>query len=124
MYAQSTICKPLYPCTDVFDSYSSPVVPIVIANLCVVLHLAGAYALFSAPVFYLTETSVTKSAKLSNGSAIAFRVIWRTFYVALLGLLGALMPFFNAFVGEKEFEGHLRPTCILSTRPLQGWWEA
>jgi hypothetical protein len=35
-------------------------------------------------------------------NAIAFRVIWRILYVGVIGLLGALMPFFNAFVGETE----------------------
>ena len=97
--AQSTVQEPLYPCTDVFDSYSSPVVPIVIANLCVVLHLVAAYAMFSAPVFALVEASVTKSAKLSNKTAIAFRVIWRICYIATLGLLGGIAPFFSSIVG-------------------------
>ena len=87
------------PSTDLFDSYSSPKVPIVIANLLVVIHLAGAYAMYTAPVFYLVETSMTRATKMSNNAAVAFRVIWRVSYVAIIGLLGALMPFFNAFVG-------------------------
>jgi hypothetical protein len=58
--AQSTVQEPLYPCTDVFDSYSSPVVPMIIANLSVAIHLAGAHTVYAAPVFYLMETSVQR----------------------------------------------------------------
>ncbi len=36
-----------------FNSYNTPSWPIIVANFCVVVHLAGAYAVFSAPFFNL-----------------------------------------------------------------------
>lgn len=89
--------------TDLFDSYSSPAWLIVVANMCVVVHLAGAYAVFSAPFFRLVEVSALRMAKArhvstSAGMRTTIRVLWRVVYVGAIAVVAACLPFFSDFV--------------------------
>ncbi|XP_020208495.1 amino acid permease 6 [Cajanus cajan] len=85
-----------------------------IGNVFIVIHLVGAYQVFSQPIFTLVEGWCAKRWPESNFMAKeyhvriplvgtyrvnAFRVIWRTLYVILTSVVAILLPFFNSIVG-------------------------
>ncbi|KAL3638510.1 Amino acid permease 6 [Castilleja foliolosa] len=82
-----------------------------IANLCIVIHLVGAYQVFSQPIFGLVEKwsrekwvdnkFITKEYPIAGGkfNLNLFRLVWRTIYVICTTIFAMLFPFFNNFVG-------------------------
>ncbi|KAL2537224.1 Amino acid permease 6 [Forsythia ovata] len=85
-----------------------------LANLCIVVHLLGAYQVFCQPIFAFVERWSSKKWAGSNfitkeysigmpfcGSfnISFFRLVWRTTYVIFTTILAMLFPFFNDFVG-------------------------
>ncbi|CAA6675030.1 unnamed protein product [Spirodela intermedia] len=88
-----------------------------IANLCIVLHLAGAYQVFAQPIFAAVEKSVASrwpEAKFvstvykvrlpfsTGGRTLSFaapKVALRTAMVVLTTVVAALVPFFNSVLG-------------------------
>ncbi|EHA8591815.1 putative Amino acid permease 1 [Cocos nucifera] len=92
-----------------------------IANVCIVVHLVGAYQVFSQPIYAAVEKLIAERCPnnkmltyehrvTSNGhlacSVNMFRLIWRTIFVVISTLLAILMPFFNdvlAFLGAVGF---------------------
>ncbi|KAK3130636.1 hypothetical protein QOZ80_6BG0495970 [Eleusine coracana subsp. coracana] len=82
------------------------------ANVCIVVHLVGAYQVFTQPIFAAVETwaaarwpgaafltrehAVVPGGKLSVN---AFRMTWRTAFVVVSTVLAILMPFFNDILG-------------------------
>ncbi|XP_020596680.1 amino acid permease 3-like [Phalaenopsis equestris] len=85
-----------------------------IANICIVVHLLGAYQVFSQPVFAAVENCVKQkwpNLKILNKEMIdtswryypikinLFRLIWRTAFVVTSTLLAIIMPFFNDIMG-------------------------
>lgn len=86
-----------------------------IANACVVVHLVGAYQVFSQPLFAFVEdwVSVTypKSQAIHKNYKInlplhrpayklnLFRLIWRIAFVVFTTLAAMLLPFFNDILG-------------------------
>ncbi|XP_028767999.1 amino acid permease 4-like [Neltuma alba] len=85
-----------------------------IANLAIIVHLVGAYQVFSQPLFAFVEKwSAHKWAKSNFVTAEyeipiplygvyqlnLFRLVWRTIFVLLTTLIAMLMPFFNDVVG-------------------------
>lgn len=85
----------------VLDSFSSPVAPIVVANIAVCIHLIPAYTVYAQPTFALVEEH---AARIANGkldgkwAARVFRLVWRSLYVVTLAFIAALLPFFGDFV--------------------------
>ncbi|GFQ06945.1 amino acid permease 6 [Phtheirospermum japonicum] len=81
------------------------------ANVCIAVHLVGAYQVFAQPIFGFVEKScsekwpgnkfITAEHKLLNGSYTinVFRLLWRTVYVVLTAVIAMIFPFFNGFVG-------------------------
>ncbi|RAL49427.1 hypothetical protein DM860_012860 [Cuscuta australis] len=81
------------------------------ANACVVIHLVGAYQVFTQPVFALAESwSRTRwphspleyDVRVPLGGNLrlsVFRLVWRTAYVAFTTLVAMIFPFFNAILG-------------------------
>ncbi|KAK7258031.1 hypothetical protein RIF29_32415 [Crotalaria pallida] len=85
-----------------------------IANLAIVVHLVGAYQVFSQPLFAFVEKWSARKWPNSN-LVIAeyeipipyfgvyqlnlFRLVWRTLFVLLTTIIAMLMPFFNDVVG-------------------------
>ncbi|KAL3619558.1 Amino acid permease 6 [Castilleja foliolosa] len=81
------------------------------ANVCIAIHLIGAYQVFAQPIFGFVEKScsrrwpenkfITTEHKLLNGSYTInlFRLVWRTAYVVLTAVVAMIFPFFNGFVG-------------------------
>ncbi|KAL2622574.1 hypothetical protein R1flu_002779 [Riccia fluitans] len=85
-----------------------------IANMCLVVHLVGAYQVFAQPVFSFMEGYVSKRRPhnyfinknfeliLPRGITSQwnlFRLTWRTIYVVVTTFLALLIPFFNAITG-------------------------
>ncbi|CAA0830990.1 Amino acid permease 6 [Striga hermonthica] len=82
-----------------------------IANLCIVIHLVGAYQVFAQPIFGLVE-KWSKEKWPESGFIVGeyplacgkfnlnmLRLVWRSFYVIFTTVFAMLFPFFNNFVG-------------------------
>ncbi|XP_019165684.1 PREDICTED: amino acid permease 6-like [Ipomoea nil] len=85
-----------------------------LANVCIIVHLLGAYQVFTQPVFAFVEERCKRrwpaSRFVNQETAIevpylpklrfsAFRLVWRSAYVVMITLISMLLPFFNDFVG-------------------------
>lgn len=85
-----------------------------LANVCIVIHLVGAYQVFAQPLFQFVEGKCKE--KYPENKFITrehpidipfvgvyymnfFRLVWRTLYVIMTAILAMLFPFFNDFVG-------------------------
>ncbi|XP_043711639.1 amino acid permease 6-like [Telopea speciosissima] len=84
------------------------------ANICIAIHLIGAYQVFCQPIFGFVENRCNQrwpeNGFLTNEYAVNipfygsyyinfFRLIWRTAYVILTSVLAMILPFFNDFIG-------------------------
>nr|XP_043614874.1 amino acid permease 6-like isoform X2 [Erigeron canadensis] len=84
------------------------------ANICIAVHLIGAYQVFCQPIFGFVEKKCRKRWPESNfinyEHAInvpfcgelhfnMFRLVWRTAYVTVTALIAMIFPFFNSFLG-------------------------
>ncbi|KAG8075519.1 hypothetical protein GUJ93_ZPchr0006g43922 [Zizania palustris] len=84
------------------------------ANVCIVVHLVGAYQVFSQPIFAAVETWAAKrwpnadfinrehpvvSGKRCRFSVNMFRLTWRTAFVVASTVVAIVMPFFNDILG-------------------------
>ncbi|PWA81227.1 amino acid permease 1 [Artemisia annua] len=85
-----------------------------IANVCIAIHLIGAYQVFCQPIFGFVEMKCKQkwpeSKFITREHAInvpccgelsfnMFRLVWRTAYVTLTALIAMIFPFFNSFLG-------------------------
>ncbi|OMO63410.1 Amino acid transporter, transmembrane [Corchorus olitorius] len=85
-----------------------------IANVCIIIHLVGAYQVFCQPIFKLVEDWCSNrwpnNSFIKQGSPInlpvvgvyhfsAFRLVWRTAYVIVTTVLAMIFPFFNDILG-------------------------
>ncbi|KAF3447428.1 hypothetical protein FNV43_RR12614 [Rhamnella rubrinervis] len=85
-----------------------------LANVCIAVHLIGAYQVFCQPIFGFVESRCSKrwpeSKLVTSEYAVNipfhgvyylnwFRVIWRSLYVILTAVMAMIFPFFNDFVG-------------------------
>ncbi|XP_065847638.1 amino acid permease 6-like [Euphorbia lathyris] len=85
-----------------------------IANICIAIHLVGAYQVFCQPVYNFVEKSCHKrwpeSKFITSEHAVhipfygvyyvnSFRFVWRTLYVIVTAILAMIFPFFNDFLG-------------------------
>ncbi|KAJ7282123.1 hypothetical protein O6H91_08G055600 [Diphasiastrum complanatum] len=84
------------------------------ANICIFVHLVGAYQVFCQPLFALVENWVERlwpdSRFIHKNYVLTiptigalqmnlFRSVWRSLFVTMTTLVAALLPFFNAIVG-------------------------
>ncbi|XP_043812322.1 amino acid permease 6 isoform X2 [Manihot esculenta] len=84
------------------------------ANVCIAVHLIGAYQVFSQPVFSFVEKNChqkwpeTKFITREHAINIpffgvyylnSFRLVWRTVYVIVTAVVAMIFPFFNDFLG-------------------------
>ncbi|KAL9331107.1 hypothetical protein ACSQ67_000717 [Phaseolus vulgaris] len=84
------------------------------ANICIAVHLVGAYQVFVQPIFgFVEKWSKEKwpesqfingehgvNVPLCEGITLNFfRMFWRTTYVIITAVLAMLFPFFNDFLG-------------------------
>ncbi|XP_038718086.1 amino acid permease 6-like [Tripterygium wilfordii] len=85
-----------------------------IANVCIAIHLIGAYQVFCQPTFSFVEkkcqqhwpenTLITREYALNIPRygvyhVNFFRLVWRTAYVIVTAVVAMILPFFNDFVG-------------------------
>ncbi|KAG9145419.1 hypothetical protein Leryth_025217 [Lithospermum erythrorhizon] len=75
-----------------------------IANICIAIHLIGAYQVFCQPIFGFVESYCSKrwpeSKFINSEHGISlFRLVWRTAYVAVTSVVAMIFPFFNDFLG-------------------------
>ncbi|GAV69712.1 Aa_trans domain-containing protein [Cephalotus follicularis] len=84
------------------------------ANVCIAVHLIGAYQVFCQPIFGFVERQCNKrwpeNKFISTEYGILiprygvyniniFRLVWRTAYVIVTAVIAMLFPFFNDFLG-------------------------
>ncbi|XP_072986539.1 amino acid permease 6-like [Typha latifolia] len=85
-----------------------------IGNICVAIHLIGAYQVFCQPIFhfaerwacrrwpdnsFLTAEQIVDIPLIGELPFSFFRLIWRTLYVILTALVAMIFPFFNDVLG-------------------------
>lgn len=85
-----------------------------IANVAIVIHLLGAYQVFSQPIFAFVEKWVSKNRQNSKFvtkeikilvpgirpySLNLFRLVFRTCFVILTTVIAMMLPFFNDVLG-------------------------
>lgn len=81
-----------------------------IANICIAIHLIGAYQVFAQPIYAFVESKcftrwrenkfITKEVKICGSFHVnMFRLVWRTVYVSITALIAMIFPFFNGFLG-------------------------
>ncbi|KAK1418255.1 hypothetical protein QVD17_27398 [Tagetes erecta] len=80
-----------------------------IANICIVVHLLGAYQVLSQPFFGFVETwskekwpqnkLVTREFSMWGFDVNMLRFVSRTTYVIVTTIIAMIFPFFNEFVG-------------------------
>ncbi|KAF8104771.1 hypothetical protein N665_0168s0014 [Sinapis alba] len=84
------------------------------ANVCIAVHLVGAYQVFCQPIFQFVESQSAKrwpdnkfitgeykmKVPCGGGFGISlFRLVWRTSYVVVTAVVAMIFPFFNDFLG-------------------------
>uniref|UniRef100_A0A7N0V1W9 Amino acid transporter transmembrane domain-containing protein n=1 Tax=Kalanchoe fedtschenkoi TaxID=63787 RepID=A0A7N0V1W9_KALFE len=83
------------------------------ANVCIAVHLIGAYQVFAQPLFAFVEEKCNKMWPKSSfitadhhvrllGCVFPlnnFRLVWRSVYVVITALLAMIFPFFNDILG-------------------------
>ncbi|KAM0011086.1 putative amino acid transporter, transmembrane domain-containing protein [Helianthus debilis subsp. tardiflorus] len=84
------------------------------ANVCIAIHLIGAYQVFCQPLFSFFEMKCKRrwpNSKFITTEHILnvpfygeyyinmFRLVWRTTYVILTAVIAMIFPFFNSFLG-------------------------
>ncbi|KAF7840145.1 amino acid permease 4-like [Senna tora] len=91
--------------------FYNPFWVIDIANAAIVIHLVGAYQVFSQPIFAFIEqwasqaqfdlfnTETIKIPLIPGLNLSPFRLFWRTCFVVFTTVVSMLLPFFNDVVG-------------------------
>ncbi|OIT22077.1 PREDICTED: amino acid permease 6-like [Nicotiana attenuata] len=85
------------------------------ANVCIAIHLVGAYQVFSQPIYGFVEARCSErwpdNKFITSQHAINipcfghvyyvnfFRLLWRTAYVIVTAVIAMIFPFFNHFLG-------------------------
>lgn len=99
---------------NLLTGFSTPYWLVDFANACIVIHLIGAYQVYTQPVYGFVE--VWCSRRWPNSSFLnmeynlrlpgkrtfklsVFRLIWRTVYVIITTVISMVIPFFNSVLG-------------------------
>ncbi|KAJ0710778.1 putative amino acid transporter, transmembrane domain-containing protein [Helianthus annuus] len=80
-----------------------------LANICIVVHLLGAYQVLAQPIYGYVESwskekwpqnkLISKEFSLWGYDINMLRFVWRTSYVIVMTIIAMIFPFFNDFVG-------------------------
>ncbi|GFP84110.1 amino acid permease 6 [Phtheirospermum japonicum] len=77
-----------------------------IANICITIHLIGAYQVFAQPIFGFVEKHCLhiwpENKFITTEHAVKIpmlRLVWRTTYVIVTSVVAMIFPFFNDFLG-------------------------
>lgn len=99
---------------NLLTGFETPYWLVDFANTCIVIHLVGAYQVYTQPVYGFVELWCSKrwpnSAFLNLEYNVrlpgkrtfklnAFRLIWRTVYVIITTIISMVIPFFNSVLG-------------------------
>ncbi|XLU69055.1 hypothetical protein S245_028108 [Arachis hypogaea] len=96
---------------NLLTAFDKPFWLVDIANLTLLIQLAGAYQVYSQPLFAFIEERATKKWEilgkehkvqipfLSSYNLNIFRLVWRSLYVVVSTLIAMLIPFFNDILG-------------------------
>ncbi|MED6149715.1 Amino acid permease 4 [Stylosanthes scabra] len=96
---------------NLLTAFDKPYWLIDIANLALVIHLVGAYQVYSQPLFAFVEEQAAKKWKvvekehkiqipfLPSYNLNTFRLVWRSFFVVVTTFISMLIPFFNDILG-------------------------
>ncbi|MED6193068.1 hypothetical protein PIB30_015501 [Stylosanthes scabra] len=96
---------------NLLTAFDRPFWLIDIANLALVIHLVGAYQVFSQPLFAFVEQSAAKRWPgiekehnieipfLPSFRFNTFRLVWRSIFVVVTTFISMLVPFFNDILG-------------------------
>ncbi|KAG2267732.1 hypothetical protein Bca52824_062287 [Brassica carinata] len=94
--------------------FTSYVVALDFANVCIAIHLIGAYQVYAQPFFQFVESKCNKKWPenifinkefswkipfLGKWRVSPFRLVWRTNYVILTTFIAMIFPFFNSILG-------------------------
>ncbi|XP_058775197.1 lysine histidine transporter-like 5 [Vicia villosa] len=101
---------------DVLVSLEHPPWVIAIANFMVFLHVIGSYQVFAMPVFDTLESCLVQKFNLKPSRTL--RLIARSIYVAMVGLVAIIFPFFGGLLG---FFGGLAFTATSYIIPCVLW---
>ncbi|CAL0327313.1 unnamed protein product [Lupinus luteus] len=85
---------------------------VALGNVCIVIHIVGAYQLMAQPLFRVVEMGanimwphsdfINKEHSFKLGSLTfsfnSFRLVWRTIFVIVATIVAMAMPFFNEFL--------------------------
>ncbi|XP_057794246.1 amino acid permease 6-like isoform X2 [Salvia miltiorrhiza] len=84
------------------------------ANVCIAIHLIGAYQVFAQPIFGFVEKRCgekwPENKAITKDHAVriplcgvydfnVFRLVWRSVYVIVTAVIAMIFPFFNNFLG-------------------------
>ncbi|KAK1351968.1 Amino acid permease 6 [Heracleum sosnowskyi] len=85
-----------------------------VANICIIIHLVGAYQVICQPIYafvegwcvnkwpqseFITREYSIRISRNKNLSFNSFRLVWRTVFVIVATVMAMVFPFFNQFVG-------------------------
>jgi len=85
-----------------------------VGNVCIAVHLIGAYQVFCQPIYQFVEAwarsrwpdaaflNAERAITVGGGRSFSvspFRLVWRTAYVVVTALVAMMFPFFNDFLG-------------------------
>ncbi|XLU68985.1 hypothetical protein S245_028038 [Arachis hypogaea] len=96
---------------NLLTAFDKPFWLIDIANLALVIHLVGAYQVYSQPLFAFVEEQATKRWQvtgkehkiqipiLPSYNLNTFRLVWRSLFVVVTTFIAMLVPFFNDILG-------------------------
>ncbi|XLT07162.1 hypothetical protein HN51_045911 [Arachis hypogaea] len=96
---------------NLLTAFDKPFWLVDIANLTLLIQLAGAYQVYSQPLFAFIEERATKKWEilgkehkvqipfLSSYNLNIFRLVWRSLYVVVSTVIAMLIPFFNDILG-------------------------
>ncbi|CAN0879468.1 Amino acid permease 6 [Linum grandiflorum] len=99
---------------DYLGGFHEPFWLIDLANICIVIHLIGAYQVFCQPIYSFVEGRlrgrwpenkfIAKEHPVSIPfcgiyNVNLFRLLWRSGYVAATVIVAMILPFFNDFMG-------------------------
>ncbi|CAK8570206.1 unnamed protein product [Lathyrus sativus] len=94
---------------NIFDGFYEPYWWVVFGNICIFIHMVGAYQVMAQPFFCIIEICantawpdsnfINKDYQINMGNLKIninlFRLIWRTIFVIMATILAMAMPFFN-----------------------------
>ncbi|XP_061373287.1 amino acid permease 8-like [Gastrolobium bilobum] len=94
---------------NIFTGFYEPFWLVSLGNVCILIHMIGAYQVLGQPFFRIVEMGanmawpqsdfINKEYPIKMGSVTVrfnlFRLIWRTIFVILATILAMALPFFN-----------------------------